>query len=588
MNHALMVCAAGLLVCTVSSSAAAPLLSNLQVEYRSGQIFITWDEPADWTGTVTVHSHSQPITEANLAQATALVEGLGAGSAYDWFLHPEAFGRRMQPDKETGAMPEVPHKGFRIHPGGERLNPDSGLFVHTVTEKDPTSCYYAVTAAGADGVQDLGIVAGVNSLTEPVQQQPAPIEPIWQLDDAPPQLPIATNVPFHLRLHGAGGRGGQTYLAFGDASMGWREGLPMVFGVAIGADAVVVSPTDRTWIGRILEGGTSWQTIMPTVGTWWYGYNSNINDGAKMAEGVPTNFTERQLLFIIDWVKRSYGTDPNRTYVYGSSMGGGGGMSFALRHPEIFAGIRCNVPIVTYLDSDEGKAEYRFEALFGGMDQDCNEGIPCRERLDAREFIRKTDADLPLVVMTAGRADPTSPWWPNPELFRVMQERRQPLLAAWNNETHGAVDPNSPEDLRAYNALTPFHSLALNKSYVVFTNASHNSDPGTGPKAEGDLIGHINRGLSCDEPVDEADRYEVVIKADPQIAPLPITVDLTPRRRQAFKPAPGAQVIATNTDAAGNELQRQTVTVDAQGLITFAGFQITSADGNTLRLGVGD
>jgi hypothetical protein len=167
MNYALLSIASGLLVCSLSPCIAAPLLTNLQAQYRCGQVFITWDEPAEWGGTATVYSHSQPITEASLAQATVLVEGLGAASAYDWFLHPEAFGRRMEPDKQTGALPEVPHKGFRIHPGGERLNPDSGLFVHTVTDADPTTCYYAVTAAGADGVQDLSVVAGVNSLPGP-------------------------------------------------------------------------------------------------------------------------------------------------------------------------------------------------------------------------------------------------------------------------------------------------------------------------------------------------------------------------------------------------------------------------------------
>ncbi len=583
MHYTLPIIIAGMLACSVSSCIAAPVLTNLRADCRCGQVFITWDEPAEWTGTAAVYSHSEPITEANLSDATVLVDGLGAGSAYDWFLHPEAFGRRMQPD-EAGALPIVPHEGFRIHPGGERLDPDSGLFVHTVTDDDPAACYYAVTATNPDGTRDPSLVSGVNSLRDAVGQEPAPIEPIWQLDEVGPELPIATGVPLHLRLHGAGGRGGRTYLAFGDASMGWREGLPMMFGVQVTDGAVVVTPTDRTWIGRILEEGTGWQKIMPTVGTWWYGYNSNINDPEKMAEGIPTNFTERQLLFIVDWVKRTYGTDPMRTYVYGSSMGGGGGMSFALRHPEIFAGIRCNVPIVAYIDGEEGKAEYRFEALFGGMDQDCSEGIPCRERLDARVFVRETDADLPMVVMTAGRIDPTSPWWVNPELFRATQERRQALLAAWNNESHSGVDPNSPEDVRAYNALTPFHNLALDKSYVVFTNASHNSDPGSGSKDDGDVIGHINRGLSFGEPRDETAIYEVAITADPEIAPLPITVDLTPRRRQAFRPAPGTQVIATNTDTDGHELQRQTLIVEAGGLLTFERFEITSAGGNVLQL----
>jgi hypothetical protein len=64
-----------------------------------------------------------------------------------------------------------------------------------------------------------------------------------------------------------------------------------------------------------------------------------------------------------------------------------------------------------------------------------------------------------------------------------------------------------------------------------------------------------------------------------------VTVDVTPRRYQAFKLQPGAEVIAVNVDVpTDKEVQRQTLKADEVGLVTIKGFQVTSAAGNRLTL----
>lgn len=138
------------------------------------------------------------------------------------------------------------------------------------------------------------------------------------------------------------------YLVFGDATMGWREGLPFKFSVRIEADTVVVRPTDRVWINRAHQeagdGGA------PAIWTFWYGYNSHIFDRNIMATGVPTNYTERRNLWILNWLREQYQPDPNRWYCSGGSMGGCGTISFGLRHPELFAACHAHVPIVSYTE----------------------------------------------------------------------------------------------------------------------------------------------------------------------------------------------------------------------------------------------
>lgn len=569
------------------TACAAPVVSNLQGTCRQGQVFLTWDEPAGWQGRLTVLSAAAPITTETARQSTVISHHMMPGSARDWWLDPETFGDPLPADPQTGQKPPIPHEGFLLQPGGPRLNPDSGLHVHTVGADEAGPRYFAVVSVSNEGVENWEIVPGVNATVQPIQQQPAPVEPIWQNAGPPPDPARGRGKALHLVLHAKTGRGGMDYLAFGDASLGWREGLPFKFGVRVTDTAVIVSPTDRTWIDRMFtEGKDNCQKLTPAIHTFWYGYNSNIYDPARIPQGTVVNYTERRLLWILDWVQRTYQTDPNRVYAQGSSMGGCGSMSFAFRHPEIFAAIRPHVPIVAYGPSLTGDSTYRIAAETGGLDMPTNEGMSVRERLDATRFVRNHPGDLPFVVITNGRKDGSIPWGKNPEFYRAMQEAHQGMIAAWDDGDHSTCGANLPADVKAYNNLGAFHRLfARNKSYLAFSHASTDNDPGNGDPKDGDIVGFMGRGLTWEEPTDAAERYEVVVKWILEPQALPVTVDVTPRRLQAFRVAPGAQVTASNLDAAtAAQVQRMTLTADGQGLVTFPGFRITNAAGNRLVL----
>ena len=553
-----------------SVAAAAPVATNLQAEYRQGQVFLTWDEPEGLQGDLRVLMATAPITAANAAQATVVAEGVNPGSAYDWWLDERTYGKPKPEDYQP------PHEGFIIAPGGKRLSADSGLHVHTVAADEAGSAYYAVV-----GAENGEIVAGQNSLAKPVEQRVETVAPIWQETGAALDPAAGKGLPLHLMLHAKTGKGGMQYLVFGDKTLGWREGLPFKFGVQISGDAVIVTPTDRTWIGRMFpEGKDGCQKLTPAIHSFWYGYNSNIHDPAKMAEGVCTNYTERRLLWILDWVQRTFQTDPNRTYASGGSMGGCGMMSFALRHPEIFAGLYAHVPIVAYDKGPGGDSVRRIDAECGDLDKPCSEGMTVRERLDATKFVREHKGDLPFVLISNGRKDGSIPWWKNPDFYRAMRDGRHAFVAAWNDGGHAECGGLLPADIRAMGNLRSMHHIALNKSYLAFSNSSLDNNPGNGDAADGDIEGYMNRGLAWDEPVDEAGKYEVVVKS----AQVPVTVDVTPRRLQAFRLKPDEKVVARNVAADGAEVQKETLTADEAGLVTFKGFKVTSEGGNRLVL----
>ncbi|MBI2299793.1 MAG: prolyl oligopeptidase family serine peptidase [Armatimonadetes bacterium] len=563
------------LLLATAALADGPFATGLAAGHRAGQVFLTWHEPPGIAGNprMTVLIADRPITAA--ARATALTDRLLPGSAADWWLNPETYGNPVPPGAD-GRKPGYPHEGWRIDEGGANLDPDSGLYVHTVTEATAGPRYYAVV--GGDGL----LVRGVNSLAEPVDGRVAPIEPIWQGDPAGKPRPGAGNgLPLDLTLHAKTGRGGMEWLVFGDGSLGWREGLPFKLGCSVRGGAVLLAPTDRTWTGRPLEeDADGCQKLTPAIHTFWFGYFSEVVEpGAKPT--VVVNYSERKLLWMLRWAQAYFGTDPNRTYCSGSSMGGCGTMSFAYRHPELFAAVSAHVPIVTYSRA----SAYRVTAYCGPLDTPYCEGGTVGERLDARRFVLGSGADLPFLVIANGRNDGSIPWPVNPDFYRALDQRRQGCLVAWNEGDHGGTDKLLPPDVRERMGFAYLHRYALNSSYLAFGHSSLDNDPGDGPKDHGETQGFLHRGLEHDPPSESAERYEVVIRWYLPAQTLPVTVDVTPRRVQAFKPRPGSTVTAVNVDlGSGQVVQRLTADVGEDGLVTVQGVHVTSPAGHRLTL----
>ena len=345
------------------------------------------------------------------------------------------------------------------------------------------------------------------------------------------------------------------------------------------------------YVGRSFNRGISAPTGICGIWTFWYGVNDKIHQPEAMPNGTPTNYSERRLLFEIDWVKQRLKTDPNRTYCSGSSMGGCGAMSFAFRHPEIFAAVYAHVPIVAYNDGDERKGEklgwhgnsHRLASFCGPLSLICSEGMPLSKRMDSTRLALSHPGDLPFLIIAHGRQDASIPWHNNPVFYRAIERMRHGCLIAWNDGDHPGVSERLPADFNEWKSshLTRF---ALNKSYPAFSHCSHNKDPGHGDNDDGDTIGYVNRGLNWTDPKETADRYEVLITYDLAADDLPLSVDVTPRRCQLFQLRPRPSLLCGEHRQLGRTIQSMQLEAGALGLATFRRFKVTRREGNRLIL----
>ena len=63
----------------------------------------------------------------------------------------------------------------------------------------------------------------------------------------------------------------------------------------------------------------------------------------KNSGGDPTP-VEKRVISTVKWVIQKYGIDPDRVYLSGNSMGGNGTLGIGMRHGDVFAAIKANVP----------------------------------------------------------------------------------------------------------------------------------------------------------------------------------------------------------------------------------------------------
>jgi hypothetical protein len=546
------------------ASDPAAMISGITATPRGGQIFLTWQEADTPPGaTFSVYRHDRPIVD--LGVATRIAWRIEPHSARDWWADPASFDV-----KKPSAAPV----GYRLD-AGARLDPSHGLFVYTVEPGDPTHLYFAVTLTGADGHESRDLTSG--NATAAIEAQPGPILAFWQHDTDEPPPGAGKDRALWMRLHGRGSVvPNMEYLAFGDRHLGWRPGLAFKFSVTLDDQTVFIQPTDRTWVGPARAPSTNARA--PAIWTFWYGYNSRIDDPDAMATGVPTNYTERRLLWILDFVGRRYQPDRNRFYLSGSSMGGCGTLSFGFRHPDLFAALHAHVPIVSYTYEKPTSAHRLEQACWTGpipANLLTDEGVPLLDRMDAVRTVRESPGQLPFLFMVNGRKDTSIPWHNNPPFYRAMNASRRALVAYWDEGTHPTAGVGAPDDIKAWEKR--LRRFKLTESYPAFSNTSSNSNPGEGPATDGDPVGWINRGFDWRDIVDQPDRYEITLSLEHPGIVYPVTTDVTLWRLQRFSVAAGDRVRWSVGSMSGDS-----VTVDRNGGVTITG--VTFASPQPLRL----
>ncbi len=545
-------------------------VTQIKVTHRSGQTFVTWKDVADAQAGAeyrySVFRSPKPITADNLATAEVCMVGVLHNSAL-LFGHGFWPADRVNPEKPMSV----------IQAGGEPLPRHSGLAV--VNPPEPAASFYAVVATDLEGQPVTKIVPGQSATTVPVSEKPGPLSPIKIHDSKEratyvkqTQISGKQGLPLYVKLHASNGRGGGAsnwgdyYLYFSRRDWGYRDGLPGVFSVL---------QRDHGTPGERLHLESRDAIVHPSgqkaMETYWFGY-ACVPPGAEHTEPRAYPFTERRMLWTIDWVKQQYGVDPQRVYCSGGSMGAWGTSTFALRHPEIFAAVYPNRPRTRQRGLPSLPRQTDIEQVL--MEDGRTRYL---DRMNMVEFVRNHPEDLPFIGWCCGRHDGFASFKEQIALVQALTEAKHGFAFAWNDGNHGTGAKAMQEVERYY----PATLFARNQSYPALGNSSLNDDPGTGEverlidnrkrpvldENNGALTGGINLGFEWKNVVDEPNRWSVALSN--VLAKDAITVDVTPRRCQQFKPSAGA--VFTWRSSLGEQGK---VTADAHGLVTIAQFKI--------------
>ncbi len=581
-----------------TDTTTGPQLSAL---HRSGQTFLTWQEPDSQTG-YHVYRHNQPITSANLAAASRLTSRWGPLGADT--------SRHRYP---TSATPD----NLIIADLATPLSDTTGLFVHTIQSGEAGSAYYAVTAVD-NGVEENTVLAASALVIEAVSS-PAPVLAVsvnggsgrvytqfmdyanWNPTLAgyaynysvalPANYDTNRAYPLQVSLHAYNGR----YRLEPEAQFGW--------------DVIQVFPDDP---GSGTNGG---------IHTWWFGFAADhnfINDaGLNPATGSVVNFTEQRVLRAVDdvIVNTDFSVDTNLVYAYGHSMGASGALSLGIRYGNVISGIYASQPMTDYRSSPTFQDEFR--SIWGNPATNLlvEYGGPRASHLQQygvggasatgvwdwmdhnSQLVRRRGEDIAFMIVDHGKADTTIDW--NSQGTQI----RQALTDA-NVGFAGVSKADATHSWMAFEGAYPLRRMfgfgfndefpwryPLGMSFIGVQNAS---DSGAAlPGASGnDLYNQTiewstpsnDFNLSFDTSIAEtATRYDVSLRST-ATGGLSQTADITPRRTQLFMPAPGTACGWQVFDLSDNTtlIDQGGLTVDTDGLATANSVLILPGSGSRL------
>jgi len=277
-------------------------------------------------------------------------------------------------------------------------------------------------------------------------------------------------------------------------------------------------------------------------GDWWW--------GIEKFKGPDVSPPEKRVIDTVKWVIKEYGIDENRVYLCGNSMGGSGTLGIGMRHGDVFASIKANVPArVEHVSS---------RMYFTPLTVPANVNLP----------------DPPIVVDYSA---PNDSWSKGHDAFaKAMNDRKYALFMYWGPFGHAN---NHQSILKVNDLINSFDWLSVkkNESYPVFTNASTNDALPWPDQLTDKKAGQVNAFFRWKNVSDTADASEtqlfLVKAADLKTSftiPAESTADVSLRRLQKLRVAPGATVRWTFGTASGE------AKADATGCVTIPKLKITA------------
>ena len=264
-------------------------------------------------------------------------------------------------------------------------------------------------------------------------------------------------------------------------------------------------------------------------GDWWW--------GSERYKGPEVSPTEKRVIDTVQWAIKQYGIDENRVYLCGISMGGSGTLGIGMRHGDVFAAVKANVP---------ARVEHVSSRMYFPP-----RTVPATVALP----------DPPIVIDYSAQNDE---WSKGHEGFvRAMNERKYSLFFYWGPFGHA----HSNEQIAKVNDLIhsfDWLSVKKNEAYPVFTNASTN-DPLPWPDRLADKTsGQVNAFFRWKNVRDTQEAIEMSLFLEKPselktsfTIPTEATADVSLRRLQMLRVAPGETVGWTFGTASG-EIQADT------------------------------
>lgn len=160
-----------------------------------------------------------------------------------------------------------------------------------------------------------------------------------------------------------------------------------------------------------------------------YGYNSSGWYGAKGSKSPKSNpenlgeLSEKDVMNVLDIVRKEFTIDERRIYLAGHSMGGGGAIHLALKYPDIWAGLAPIAPAIFRPATDVAKIKHIPIILIQG-DQD--KLVPVASVRRWAEQMKKLDMKYEYLEIAGG--DHINVAMQNmPKIFEFFNKHQKPV-----------------------------------------------------------------------------------------------------------------------------------------------------------------
>ena len=606
-----------------------PQATDFTAVFRSGQTFLTWTEEPGITGeSYRIYRSDLPIDAVSLPTADLLYE-VSEGSA-------EFYADRY--DTGVGGVWTSRYlTHFVITDDGPELNSSTGLLVWTLDSTDfgggtSGSGYYAITTVdqGVENTTDFTAANTFGPVTESIQD-PTPVR--TTVDIGPEgtlfiqyrdlrnwnptfHAPNFTNLYYGLSPSipsvARSIQYAYVYALYGPDPGTCTMGGPYPLMLRLhGWQGNAYSPLSADPFASYCA-----YKLIPidVTETWWFGFARDHDfRGGGVVPGGDTivNYTEQRVLDMIVSLLADpvFGPDldPQRIYSFGHSMGGSGSLALAMRYPDVFAGIYACDPMTNYQTSGQaGDTDWTGDAglKWGTIAQNLpveidapngwadhlkvhnGTGVWDWQNHQSQLSLRVADEMVPLGT-AHGTMDSVIGW----------SNQGQPLPGAldgsrraWGTyvEAGGHIwkdfqglPPSMDKDANS----VPFDGFGVIRDETVPGLSQASSNPPLPPAGAGDFNQIVEWSSSWDPfagpPQDDPDCWCMTLRT---VDGSTVTVDVTPRRLQAFLVTPGVDYTWENLSlGTGTVIESGTIIADANGLLTLPGVTI-DGNGNALSL----